>query len=144
MGRQGAPGQYARPTVLQVLARTWGCQPSTAQQFRTNADPRSLGMRLARAITALRHHGYPQEADALARPVLLALAPLPLAVSKEDVIEALCAEQEAEGLETAAQVACTEWSPAALETWVKRALVEYDRQGAAIRLVRAYLGQEAL
>jgi hypothetical protein len=99
-------------------------------------------MKVARAITALRHYGYEHEADALARPVILALAPLPLAVDRDQVIEALCAEQEAEALETAAQVALVEWSPAALETWLKRAELELDRQGAAIRLVRAYLGME--
>jgi hypothetical protein len=99
-------------------------------------------MKVARAITALRHYGYEHEADALARPVILALAPLPLAVDRDQVIEALCAEAEAEGAENAAQVALIDWTPAALETWVKRALVEYDRQGAAIRMVRAYLGME--
>lgn len=99
-------------------------------------------MRLARAITALRHYGYQPEAEQLARPVLLALSPLPLTVDRDELIEALCAEAEAEGPENAAQAALIDFTPAALHSWLKYALVEYDRQGAAIRLVRAYLGQE--
>lgn len=134
-------GQYPRGTMVQAVARALDCRERTAAQALKESDPRNLWLRAATATAGLCDAGYVLEARARCRPIFAALEPQPLFVTKDAVIGALLIEQDADGLEDVAQVALIEFTPAALDTYLKRAEKHHAAQGHAIALIRAYLGK---
>lgn len=139
-----AIGQYPRPSAVPIVAGALGCTPATARQFLNPSDPRNPWIRAALATAALYRAGLTELAEQRCQVVDEARALVPETVTREQLENALLDEQEADGLEDVAQVALiTGLTPAALDTWIRRAERHQAKVGAALRIARAFQRQGA-
>ena len=131
-------GQYPRPSVVQVTARTLGCTPATARQVLNPSDPRCPFVRGAMVAEALLAHGYATRLDALCLPLDLVRQTTLLSATPESFAAALEAEAVHEGAENVAQLFVRD--AASYSTWRKRAVVEITVTMRAIRIGDALYG----